>query len=72
MKEVMTPREAADYLSIHVRTLYRLVKYGEIPGRKLGGSWRFKKDTLDEWLSMKGSPSSNGNGNNGKQSLSGR
>lgn len=54
MKEIMTPREAAQYLSVHVRTIYRLVKQGEIPGRKIGGSWRFKKETLDEWLSGKG------------------
>jgi excisionase family DNA binding protein len=53
MKEILTPREAADYLSIHVRTIYRLVKNGEIPGRKVGGSWRFRKDALDEWLSGK-------------------
>jgi excisionase family DNA binding protein len=51
MKEVLTPKEAAEYLSVHVRTLYRLVKKGEIPGRKVGGSWRFKKDALDAWLS---------------------
>jgi excisionase family DNA binding protein len=56
MKEIMTPREAAEYLSIHVRTIYRLVKLGEIPGRKVGGSWRFKKDTLDAWLSEKENP----------------
>jgi len=53
VKEIMTPREAADYLSVHVRTIYRLAKNGEIPGRKVGGSWRFKKDTLDEWLSWR-------------------
>jgi excisionase family DNA binding protein len=53
MKEIMTPREAAEYLSIHVRTIYRLAKNGEIPGRKVGGSWRFKKNALDEWLSGK-------------------
>ncbi|MGC8811053.1 MAG: helix-turn-helix domain-containing protein, partial [bacterium] len=47
----LTPKEAAAYLSVHVRTLYRLVKQGEIPGRKVGGSWRFKKDALDAWLS---------------------
>lgn len=47
----MTPREAAEYLSVHVRTIYRLVKNGEIPGRKVGGSWRFRKEALDEWLS---------------------
>ncbi len=56
MKEVMTPREAAEYLSIHVRTVYRLAKNGEIPGRKIGGSWRFKKDTLDDWLSERRHP----------------
>jgi excisionase family DNA binding protein len=53
-REILTPREAADYLSVHVRTIYRLVKHGEIPGRKVGGSWRFKKDALDEWLSWRG------------------
>ena len=52
-KEIMTPREAAEYLSVHVRTIYRLAKNGGIPGRKVGGSWRFKKDTLDEWLSCR-------------------
>lgn len=53
-REVMTPREAADYLSVHVRTIYRLVKNGGIPGRKIGGSWRFQKHALDEWLSVRG------------------
>ena len=62
MKEIMTPREAAEYLSVHVRTIYRLVKHGEIPGRKIGGSWRFKKDALDEWLSTRENTSSNGKG----------
>ena len=62
VKEIMTPREAAEYLSVHVRTIYRLVKHGEIPGRKIGGSWRFKKDALDEWLSMRENPSSDGKG----------
>jgi excisionase family DNA binding protein len=57
MKEIMTPREAAEYLSVHVRTIYRLAKQGEIPGRKVGGSWRFKKATLDEWLSWRENPS---------------
>lgn len=51
MKEILTPREAAEYLSVHVRTIYRLAKNGEIPGRKVGGSWRFKKEALDRWLS---------------------
>jgi excisionase family DNA binding protein len=60
MKEILTPREAAEYLSVHVRTIYRLVKKMEIPGRKVGGSWRFKKEALDEWLSERQIPSLQG------------
>jgi len=62
VREILTPREAAEYLSVHVRTIYRLVKNGDIPGRKVGGSWRFKKNALDEWLSWKETPSSNEKG----------
>ena len=62
MKEIMTPREAAEYWSVHVRTIYRLAKNGEIPGRKVGGSWRFKKNALDEWLSWREDPFSYGKG----------
>jgi excisionase family DNA binding protein len=51
MNGILTPSEAALYLNVHVRTIYRLAKEGKIPGRKLGGRWRFKKATLDEWLS---------------------
>ena len=50
MRETMTPREAAEYLNIHVRTIYRLAKNGLIPASKVGGRWRLKKATLDEWL----------------------
>jgi excisionase family DNA binding protein len=62
-KEIMTPREAADYLSVHVRTLYRLAKNGGIPCRKVGGSWRFKRDALDDWLSWRENPSPRPKGN---------
>ena len=62
MKEILTPREAAEYLSVHVRTIYRLAKNRDIPGRKVGGSWRFKKDALDEWLSFRENPSIKGSG----------
>ena len=53
MKEIMTPPEAAEYLNLSVRTIYRLVKNGKLPGHKVGRSWRFKKDVLDTWLSMR-------------------
>ena len=61
-REIMTPREAAEYLSVHVRTIYRLAKNGDIPGRKVGGSWRFKRGDLDEWLSWREDSSPNAKG----------
>jgi len=51
MKEVMTPTEVALYLRVHVRTIYRWAKTGQIPSRRVGGSWRFRKEQLDLWLS---------------------
>jgi len=53
MKEIMTPHEAAEYLKLNVRTIYRLVKNGSLPGHKVGRRWRFKKDVLEKWLSMR-------------------
>ncbi len=48
--QIMTAKEAAKYLGIHLITLYRLIKKGEIPSFRVGGLWRLKKDLLDEWI----------------------
>jgi excisionase family DNA binding protein len=48
--KVMTTREAAVYLKCHPFTLNRLAKRGEIPAFKVGGSWRFLRSALDEWI----------------------
>ena len=47
--DVMTVREVADYLKVRDRTIYRLVGNGEMPGFKVGGSWRFRKAEIDRW-----------------------
>lgn len=46
--EIMDIRNAAKFLQIKERTLYRLVGDGEIPGIKVGGQWRFSKRCLEE------------------------
>lgn len=51
--QIMTPKEAAKYLGLHLITIYRLIKKGELPGFKIGGQWRFKKDLLDSWILSK-------------------
>jgi excisionase family DNA binding protein len=48
--EVMTIREVSLYLRLAQSTVYKLVNEGKLPGRKVGGTWRFSKQRLDEWL----------------------
>lgn len=48
--EVMTPREAGDFLQISERNLIELAEAGQVPGRKLGPEWRFSREALVHWL----------------------
>ena len=48
--DVMTVREVAEYLKVKERTIYRLVAKGGIPAFKVGGSWRFRKAEIEEWI----------------------
>lgn len=53
-KEVMTLREASQYLRISPDTLYKYLNEDpNFPGFKLGNRWRFKKDLLDRWMEKK-------------------
>ncbi len=53
VKEVMTLREASQYLGISPDTLYKYLSEKSIPAFKLGNRWRFKKDLLDRWMERK-------------------
>ena len=47
---IMTVKEVAEYLRMSEAKVYRLVKQGVLPVVRIGKSWRFRKDLLDEWL----------------------
>lgn len=49
-ESIMTLREVAQYLGLHVMTVYKLTREGRVPAAKIGGQWRFKRDVLDDWL----------------------
>jgi len=53
MSELMTTKEASEYLQLSYMTLYKLAQQGEIPAYKLGGHWRFNKPILDSWFANK-------------------
>lgn len=48
--EILTLDEVSAYLKAGKKTVYRLAQKGEIPGFKLGGTWRFSRSDLDRWI----------------------
>ena len=48
--QIMTLKEVAKYLGVHSMTVYRLLKEKKLPGFKVGGQWRTKKEVLDNYL----------------------
>ena len=48
--EILTLDEVAAYLKAGKKTVYRLAQQGQIPGFKLGGTWRFRRTELDRWI----------------------
>jgi excisionase family DNA binding protein len=43
----------ADYLQVAERTVYKLAWAGELPGFKVGNTWRFKREDIDRWIETK-------------------
>jgi excisionase family DNA binding protein len=48
--EVLTLAEAAAYLRVAEEEVLRLANLQELPGRRIGGEWRFLKIALQDWL----------------------
>lgn len=48
-----TLKEVGQYLKIPKSTLYKLVQKGQIPCSKIGKQLRFRKSSLDKWLTEK-------------------
>jgi len=51
MAEAMSAQELAEYLGMNYRTVLNLARQGVIPGRRVGGTWRFHRRTIERWLS---------------------
>ena len=47
---LMTPEEAAGFLSVSTRTLKRLVAEGDLGAVKIRGSMRFKLEDLEAFI----------------------
>ncbi len=56
-EQVLDAGAAAELLQVSTKTLLRLARGGEVPGRKVGRSWRFERGDLIAWLRAGGSGS---------------
>jgi len=48
--EILTIKQVADYLKVTERTIYRLAGAKKIPAFKVGGTWRFSRVDIDNWI----------------------
>ena len=54
--EIMTLEEVSEYLRVSDRTVKDWVSQGKLPGGKLGTSWRFQRNEIENWVSKKLTP----------------
>ena len=48
--QILTLKEVAAYLKLADKTAYKLAADGKLPGFKVGGSWRFKREDIERWI----------------------
>ncbi|MBM4277243.1 MAG: helix-turn-helix domain-containing protein [Deltaproteobacteria bacterium] len=48
--EMMNTKEVAQYLGVHEKQVYALIKSKRIPSTRVTGKWVFPKRLIDEWI----------------------
>ena len=48
--QILTVKQVAEYLKVNERTIYRMAAARNLPGFKVGASWRFKLTELERWI----------------------
>jgi excisionase family DNA binding protein len=48
MGNIVTAKELCQFLKLSESTIYKLASTGELPGFKIGDSWRFDMDEIAE------------------------
>jgi excisionase family DNA binding protein len=50
MANIVTAKELENYLKVSKSTIYKLASTGEIPGFKIGDSWRFDMNDIQKLI----------------------
>ena len=48
--EILTIKQVADFLKVTERTISRLAAAKQIPAFKVGGTWRFSRAEINQWI----------------------
>ena len=48
--EILTLKQVAEFLKVTERTIYRLAAAKKIPAFKVGGTWRFSRAEINQWI----------------------
>ena len=54
MANIITAKELANLLKLGESTIYKLASSGQLPGFKIGDSWRFEMDEILKLFRRKG------------------
>lgn len=49
-KDILNIEEAALLLGVSLKTFAKVLRDGEVPGRKIGREWKFARHALIEWV----------------------
>ena len=49
-KELLNVKQVQDTLGVSERTVFRLIKSGELHGFKVGREWRFEPSDIDDYI----------------------
>ena len=47
---MMKVNDVAQYLRLSEAKIYRMANSGQLPALRLGKTWRFNKEILDDWI----------------------
>ena len=55
--QILTVREIAATLRLNERTIYAMLRAGELPGFRVRGQWRMLEGSLEAWITAQSSGS---------------
>ena len=67
MEKLITAKELAQFLKLSESTIYKLASNGEIPGLRIGDSWRFDQQDIERMIRS----AKRGGRNSGKETQAG-